>query len=118
MDNDCVFCKIVNKELPSKIEHEDKNLMVIHNINPIAPVHLLIIPKKHIVNLSEISSGDVVLLGNMLVIVKKMAEKLGISKAFRVGVANGEQAGQTVFHMHFHLTGGWKTKYNREEDKA
>jgi len=115
---DCVFCKIIRKELPAKIEYEDDDLIVFQNINPIAPVHVLIVPKKHIKNLSEVDESDEKLLGRMLSIVPKMTKKLNISDAFRVAVANGENAGQSVFHMHFHLTGGWKKKYNRDEDKA
>jgi histidine triad (HIT) family protein len=118
MKEDCIFCKIVSRELPSKIEYEDKDLMVFQNINPIAPTHVLIIPKKHIVNLSDVSESDQKVLGKILIVAKKMSVKLGVSKAFRVAVANGEGAGQSVFHLHFHLTGGWKEKYNREEDKA
>ena len=115
---DCVFCKIVKGELPSKKEYEDEDLLVFQNINPIAPVHVLIIPKKHIKNLSEVESGDKEVLGKMLLISRKMAERLGIAGAFRVAVANGENAGQSVYHLHMHLTGGWKGKYNRDEDKA
>lgn len=114
----CIFCKIVKKELPSKIEYEDDDLMVFHNIKPLAPVHLLIVPKKHIVNISEITDDDEKLMGKMVLTAKKMAEKMGITGAFRTATANGENAGQSVFHMHLHLTGGWKTKYNRDEDKA
>lgn len=117
MEN-CVFCKIIRGQLPAKIEYEDDNLIVFQNINPIAPVHVLIVPKRHIKNLSEVTEDDEKLLGNMLSVVPKVTKKLGINEAFRVAVANGENAGQTVFHMHFHLTGGWKKKYNRDEDKA
>ncbi len=115
---DCIFCKIVNKELPSKIEYEDDDVIVFHNINPLAPVHLLIVPKKHIVNISQITEKDEKLMGKMVLVAKKMAEKMGILSAFRTATANGKNAGQSVFHMHLHLTGGWKTKYNRDEDKA
>jgi histidine triad (HIT) family protein len=115
---DCVFCKIINKELPSKIEYEDDDLIVFQNIAPLAPVHVLVVPKKHIVNLLEINESDKELMGKIVLTTKMMAEKLGISKAFRVAVANGENAGQSVFHLHFHLTGGWKKKYDRDEDKA
>ncbi len=115
---DCVFCKIIKRELPSKIEYEDDDLIVFQNINPIAPTHVLIVPKKHIINLSEVTSENQALLGKMLVVAQKMAKKLEIIDAFRIGVANGANAGQTVFHMHFHLTGGWKEKYNGDEDKA
>jgi len=118
MREDCIFCKIVRRELPSKIEYEDADVIVFQNINPIAPVHVLIVPKKHIVNLSDVSELDKEILGKILLVAKEMSTKLGISGAFRVAVANGENAGQSVFHLHFHLTGGWKEKYNREEDKA
>lgn len=115
---DCVFCKIIDRKLPSKIEYEDKDIIVFQNINPLAPVHILIVPKKHISSLSEIVESDRELLGKALLVAKKVAEDLGISEAFRVAIANGENAGQSVFHLHFHLTGGWKKKYNRDEDKA
>ena len=115
---DCVFCKIINKELASTIEYEDDDVIVFRNINPLAPVHLLIVPKKHIVNIAQISEDDEKLMGKMVLVAKKMTEKMGISDAFRTATANGENAGQSVFHMHMHLTGGWKTKYNRDEDKA
>jgi histidine triad (HIT) family protein len=115
---DCVFCKIIRRELPSKIEYEDNDLIVFQNINPLAPVHVLIVPKKHIKNLSDVSELDKEILGKMLLLAKDMSVKLGISDAFRVAVTNGENAGQSVYHLHFHLTGGWKEKYNRDEDKA
>ncbi|EKE13153.1 MAG: HIT (histidine triad) family protein [uncultured bacterium] len=115
---DCVFCKIIKKELPAKIEYENDDLIIFQNIKPIAPVHVLIVPKKHIKNLSEVDENDEKLLGKMLSIVPKITKKLNINEAFRVAVANGKNAGQTVFHVHFHLTGGWKKKYNRDEDKA
>lgn len=115
---DCVFCKITKKELPSTIEFEDEDVVVFRNIKPFAPVHVLIVPKKHIMNLSKVTEDDQMILGKMLFVAREMAEKLDISDAFRIGIANGENAGQTVFHMHFHLTGGWKEKYNGDEDKA
>lgn len=116
--DDCIFCKIVKKEVPAKIEFENDKLVVFQNIKPLAPVHVLVIPKKHIAKFSEISEEDQNLMGEILLTIKKIAEKLGIKDAFRIAVANGENAGQSVFHLHFHLTGGWKEKYNREEDKA
>jgi histidine triad (HIT) family protein len=115
---DCIFCKIISRELPSKIEYEDEGLIVFQNINPVAPVHVLIVPKKHLVNLSEVSDSDKEILGKILLVAKEVSDKLGISKAFRVTVANGKDAGQSVFHLHFHLTGGWKEQYNGEEDET
>ena len=112
-----MFCKIIDRQLPSTIEFEDENLIVFRNISPLAPVHVLIVPKKHITNLSEVTEVDKELLGRVLLTAKKVAADLGISKAFRLSVANGMEAGQTVFHLHFHLTGGWKKKYNKGEDE-
>jgi len=79
---------------------------------------LLIVPNKHIVNIAEVEDTDQNLMGKMIIVAKNMADKMGVSKAFRTATANGEDAGQSVFHMHLHLTGGWKEKYNRDEDKA
>jgi histidine triad (HIT) family protein len=115
---DCVFCRIINRKLPSTIEYEDDDLIVFRDTDPLAPVHVLIVPKKHIKNLSAVSGEDEKILGKVLLVAKDMAKKLGISDAFRVAVANGKDAGQSVFHLHFHLTGGWKEKYNRGEDKV
>ena len=108
--NDCIFCKIIKKEAPAKIEFENDNLVVFHTIEPLAPIHVLIVPKKHIVNISDTSEEDRNVMGEIILTAKLMAEKLGIKDAFRVAVANGENAGQSVFHLHFHLTGGWKDK--------
>ena len=116
--NDCIFCKIVKKDLPSTIEFENERLIVFRNIKPFAPVHVLVVPKKHIVNLTEINESDKELMGEILLTIKDMAKKLGILDAFRVAVANGKMADQSIFHLHFHLTGGWKEKHNRGEDRA
>jgi histidine triad (HIT) family protein len=115
---DCIFCKIISRELPSKIEYEDDDIIVFQNIKPVAPVHVLIVPKKHIINLSEVDESDSALLGKTLLIAKDMAKKLGILKGFRVAVANGKSAEQSVFHIHFHLTGGWEEMHDRGEDQA
>lgn len=104
---DCVFCKIIKGDLPSRKEYEDSDVIVIHDINPAAPVHLLIIPKKHIAKLSDATSKDKNLLGKIQLTAAKVAKKAGIGDAFRVTVASGKGAGQTVFHLHYHLIGGW-----------
>lgn len=118
MQDNCIFCKIINKELPSTVEFEDDDIIVFRNINPMAPVHVLIVPKKHIINLSVVEEADKELLGKILLTAKMMAQKLGIIDAFRVAVANGKMAAQSVFHIHFHLTGGWKEEHARGEDQA
>lgn len=108
MSENCIFCKIISGKLPSKTEYEDEDLIVIHDINPIAPVHVLIIPKEHIVNLNHISKKHEKVLGKIIYTASIIAKKLKIDDGFRVLNANEKKAGQSVFHMHFHLIGGWR----------
>ncbi|MBI4655662.1 MAG: histidine triad nucleotide-binding protein [Elusimicrobia bacterium] len=106
MPPDCIFCKIASGEVKSRIEHEDDDIVVFHDLNPHAPVHLLIIPKKHIGRLSECSEDDVHLLGKIQLAAKKIAAKLNIENGFRLVTNNGRNAGQSVDHIHYHLLGG------------
>jgi histidine triad (HIT) family protein len=108
--DDCVFCKIVKGEIPTEFLWDDDDIVAFEDIKPIAPVHLLIIPKKHIKSLEKIKKEDIELLGNIQRIASELAEKKGIKKAFKVITASGKGAGQTVFHLHYHLIGGWKDK--------
>jgi len=112
MNKDCVFCKIVKGEIPSEKYYEDNDIIAIKDINPMAPVHVLIIPKKHLKNLTEIKEEDINLLGKIQFVASKLAKKLDIFDGFRILNANGEKAGQSVLHMHYHLVGGWKEKQN------
>lgn len=105
---DTVFHKIIRKELPSKTEYEDNDCIVIHTIAPQAPVHIMVIPKKDLKNLSEASDADVELLGKLLLIAKRMAIKLGIEEGYKIAINNGIKAGQEVFQLHIHVMGGWK----------
>jgi len=107
---DCLFCKIIDGDLPSTKLYEDSRIMAIKDINPVAPVHILVIPKKHIRNLNDVSKDDINLLGEIQLVASKLAKKLNISDGFRFFCANEEKAGQSVFHMHYHLIGGWKEK--------
>ena len=110
MEN-CIFCKIINGEIPSKKEYEDEDIIVFHDISPKAPVHLLFVPKKHISSLIETTKQDVRLLGGIMVKIKSEAQKLGLDKSgYKVVINNGEAAGQLVFHLHMHLLGGWHEK--------
>ncbi len=103
----CVFCKIVNKELTSKIEYEDENYMAFYDINPKASIHLLIIPKKHIENLNDMDESNVKMISEMALIAKNLAKKLNIDKSgYRVVINNGPDSGQEVYHIHMHLLGG------------
>ena len=104
--NKTIFEKIIDRELPSNIVYEDDKCIAIEDIAPKAPIHILIIPKKPIPKLSEAKKADEVLLGHLMMVVKKVAEQLDVQDAFNVVINNGEKAGQTVFHLHIHLLAG------------
>lgn len=106
--NDCIFCKIVKGEILSKKVYEDDRILAFYDIHPLAPVHVLVIPKKHIAKLSEASERDANLLGKIQIAIVKIAKDLKIEDSFRVLLCNGEKVGQSVFHIHYHLRGGWK----------
>ncbi len=100
---DCIFCKIANKEIPADLIYEDENVVAFNDLNPQAPVHFLVIPKKHYASLNDIDSEEA--FGNIFSAVPKIAEKLGI-KEYRTVINTGESAGQTVFHIHVHVMAG------------
>ncbi|TGK04990.1 histidine triad nucleotide-binding protein [Leptospira semungkisensis] len=111
-DPNCLFCKIIKKEIPAKIEFEDENLLAFYDITPQAPTHLLVIPKKHIASLDKAESSDKALIGELLLRVSEIAKSLGLDKeGFRVVNNAGALGGQTVFHLHFHLLGGRQMKW-------
>jgi histidine triad (HIT) family protein len=104
---DCLFCKIAQKDIPAKIVFEDDILVAIEDINPAAPVHVLIMPKEHIASLAEIKDGDQQLLGHMQTVAAELARQLNIAdQGCRLVNNCGEQGGQTVMHLHYHLLGG------------
>lgn len=104
---DCIFCQIASGELPANIRYEDKDILAFDDINPNAPIHVLIISKKHIPSLSEITKKNEKLLGKMLYQAKLLAKKLNISDSgYRVVINTGKWGGQLVQHLHFHLLGG------------
>jgi histidine triad (HIT) family protein len=105
---DCVFCKVIGGTLPSKKVLEEDDLVAFHDINPAAPVHVLVVPKKHISRLADAGSEDAVVLGHLQLAAAKAAGIMGVADAFRVTIANGKGAGQSVFHIHYHVLGGWK----------
>lgn len=107
--NDCLFCKIVKKEIPSTIVYEDEEIIAFRDINPVAPVHVLVIPKKHISSLVDLKPEDEAIIGRIYSVINKIAKQEGIDeKGFRVVVNCGEDGGQEVKHLHFHLIGGKK----------
>lgn len=102
MDN-CIFCKIARKEIPTNFVYEDDGVVAFNDLNPQAPTHILVIPKKHYASLNDVD--DTALLGNLLNTVKIIAEKLEI-KDYRTVINTGKEAGQEVFHLHLHLLSG------------
>ena len=103
----CLFCKIAGKEIPADIIYEDNDTVAFKDINPKAPVHVLIIPKKHIEKIADMEAEDQQLIGKLIFTAKNLAEELGISKdGYRLVFNNGKNAGQEVYHIHLHLLGG------------
>lgn len=103
---DCIFCKIVAGEIPSTKVYEDDTVLAFRDINPQAPTHILVIPKEHIANgAADITADNAAVVGHIFEIIAKLAKEEGLSD-FRVVTNNGEGAGQTVPHLHFHLLGG------------
>jgi histidine triad (HIT) family protein len=104
--SDCVFCRIVAGEIPSKKLHEDAEIVAFRDLNPQAPTHVLVVPRKHVASLDRAADGDAALLGRLLLAVQRLARELGIQTGYRVVTNCGAPAGQSVFHLHFHLLGG------------
>lgn len=102
MNDSCVFCKIIKKEIPAKIEMENEHCLVFHDINPRAKIHLLVIPKKHIATINDVVPEDVTILGNMLLAAKEAAARMNMS-SYRLLISTGKEAGQEVFHVHMHV---------------
>ncbi len=102
---DCIFCMIGNGEIPSNVVYEDDKLIAFHDLEPQAPVHVLVIPKKHIESLDDVSEDDKELLGHIMFKIHEIADMLGIENGYRVVSNNGEDAFQTVKHLHFHVLG-------------
>ena len=106
---DCIFCKIINGDIPSEKVYEDDKILAFKDINPVAPVHVLIIPKKHIANLMEIKKEDNEVINAIFCAIPEIANRLGVAKdGFRLISNCGKNAGQEVMHLHFHLIAGTK----------
>jgi len=106
MPEKTIFKRIIDKEIPAKIVHEDDLCMAFHDVNPQAPVHVLVIPKKEIASTDQLAEDDAVLLGHIYGVIRKLAKELGLEKGYRVVTNCGNDGGQTVYHLHFHLLGG------------
>ena len=105
---DCIFCAIAQHEIPSNVIYEDDKLIAFYDLEPQAPVHFLVIPKKHIASLDDVKPEDAELLGYIMTKIGEIAETAGIENGFRVVSNNGENAFQTVKHLHFHVLGNRK----------
>jgi len=103
---DCIFCKIVANSIPAKKVRDDDTLLAFHDIDPKAPIHILVIPKKHIASLAEAQSGDAELLGRLLLATADIAREQGLGNGYRVVISTGPDGGQTVDHLHLHILGG------------
>lgn len=103
----CLFCDLVSRSIPSDIIYEDDEIMAFRDIYPQAPVHILIIPRRHISNLNGFETGDEALLGRLLLTAKKIAFDLGVAEdGYRVNINTNDDGGQTVYHLHVHLLAG------------
>jgi len=109
--NDCIFCKIIAGEIPSKKVYEDDKIYVFHDINPAAPVHLLCVPKIHMDSLNDINQSNTGYVSQILEKIPEIAESFGIIDGYRVVTNIGEDGGQSVRHLHFHVLGGRKLGY-------
>lgn len=105
---DCLFCKIVKSEIPTKFVYQDQEVVVFPDIEPLAPVHLLVVPKRHLEGIQKVEKRDQLLLGKMLLVARKMAEKKKL-QGYKLFFNCGKLGGQGVFHLHLHLVGGWKS---------
>jgi histidine triad (HIT) family protein len=104
--SDCIFCKIANKEIPSQIIYEDDSVLAFNDIEPQAPVHVLVVPKKHIKDITSLSEADFNIIDKIFKAINKIAQEKGIDDGFRIVNNCGEKGGQSVHHLHFHLLGG------------
>ena len=104
---DCVFCQIADKKINSDMIYENDDLVAFHDINPQAPSHILIVPRKHITHLSAVEDEDIPLLGEMLVLARKIARENHFGeRGYRIALNEGKDGGQTIFHLHMHLLAG------------
>ncbi len=105
MSDHCVFCKIIRKEIPSHVVYEDENFLAFTDIHPAAPTHVLLIPKEHIETVEDIPAGNP-LVSQLTERAVKVAKELNLGEGFRLVINNGDNGGQTVYHLHLHLLGG------------
>ncbi len=112
MSSSCIFCRIVRGEAPAQMVYQDELVSAFRDIRPVAPVHVLVVPNKHIAAITEVTEEDQAILGRMLLVARRVAEKEGIAQSgFRLIVNNGPDANQIVYHLHLHVIGGHRLRY-------
>jgi histidine triad (HIT) family protein len=110
--NTCIFCRIIAGQSSGQIVYQDENVTAFRDIHPVAPTHILIIPKKHIASVNELEDADEPLLGHLFTVARLLAEQEGVDQTgYRLIVNTGQHAGQGVFHLHMHLIGGQRVRY-------
>lgn len=104
---ECLFCQIAEKHIPAKVAYEDDEVVAFHDIHPQAPVHVVVIPRRHLARVSEVTAAEAPLAGRLIVVANQLARQLGIAEpGYRLVINCNAQAGQSVFHLHLHLLGG------------
>jgi histidine triad (HIT) family protein len=111
-DSGCVFCKIASGESPAKIVFEDDRVLAFHDIHPVAPVHILIVPRTHIPSVNQLEEVEEPLVGHLFSVAGQLAREMGIDRSgYRLILNTGPDSGQAVFHLHLHLIGGRRMRY-------
>ncbi len=112
MEQDCIFCKIVAGQIPSTKVYEDDQILAFRDIHPVAPVHVLIVPKKHIASINEVQPEDEPLMGRLFTVAKQVADEAGIAQSgYRSIINTGPDSGQDVHHLHWHVIGGQRMRH-------
>lgn len=106
---DCLFCKIIAGEIPSTKVYEDENVFAFNDISPLAPVHVLIVPKQHIENIDGLNGSNADIIGKLFLAAKEIAKQKGVAGGYRIVTNTGARGGQEIFHLHLHLLGGKET---------
>lgn len=112
MNADCIFCKIINGDIPADVVYQDDQVVAFHDINPAAPTHILIVPIKHIASTNHLARADEALVGHLFTVASRLAEDVGVNESgYRLIINTGPDAGQVVFHLHLHLLGGQRMRH-------
>ena len=110
--DECIFCKIIRREMPATVVYKDKQVTAFRDIHPVAPTHILVVPNKHIASTNDVAEQNEQLLGHMLTVVKPIADQEGITESgYRLIINTGPDANQVVFHLHLHIIGGQRMRH-------